>query len=503
LGLTVVEAHLELGARAEADISPGLFGGMIEHFGRGLYGGVWDSRNRHPRSDVLAAVQAMGVTALRYPGGCFSDWYHWRDGIGPRSERPAYPTQFWTDGLSKAGIAIDPALERQFGPPETNAFGTDEFLRYCSDVDAEPLLSANFGTGTPEEAAEWVAYVNRRPESPARVRWWFIGNETYGRWELGHCSAAEYGSRFREYAAAMREVDPDVKLIAVGDAPRGGSNAWNREMLAAAGDAVDMVSLHYYFPSYTLDRELADDEAEFLQLLRGARQLGATLDQTLAGIAPLPIALDEWNLWTAWRDLIARNHRLCDSVYFGGCLNRMIERADRVRFAMISHLVNVMAPIQTSEDRMHVTAAYLTLLLYRSSVRRHAVELGVDVPAVEVTPLHAKADARPLGGTMGAAAMIPRLDAVATADDGGTAVLLCAGTVDEPLRVTIDGLPPSRRGRARWLDGPSPWAVNDHDAPTRLGFGLAPCETDTRGRCTVELRPATVTALTFDHEDNT
>jgi hypothetical protein len=147
---------------------------------------------------------------------------------------------------------------------------------------------------------------------------------------------------------------------------------------------------------------------------------------------------------------------------------------------------------------MHVTAAYLTLLLYRSSVREHPVAVDVDVPTVLVEPLHSKADARPLGGTMGGAAQIPLLDAVATADDRGTAVFLCAGTLDEPLRATLDGLPPSRHGRARWVEGPSPWAVNDHDAPARLGFGQAPCETDARGRCTVDLQPATVTAITFE-----
>jgi alpha-N-arabinofuranosidase len=153
--------ELRLGAEPGGDVSPGVFGGFIEHFGTGLYGGIWDSEGGHPRSDVLAAVRGMRPTALRYPGGCFSDWYHWKDGIGPRSERPRYERQFWT-GIQIEGIEIDPELSERFGPPETNAFGTDEFLRYCNDVGAEPLLTANFGTGTPEEAAEWVAYTNRR-----------------------------------------------------------------------------------------------------------------------------------------------------------------------------------------------------------------------------------------------------------------------------------------------------------------------------------------------------
>jgi alpha-L-arabinofuranosidase len=494
----MIDVEMRLGSRSETDVSPGLFGALVEHFGRGVYGGVWDSAGGHPRADVLAAVRAMGVTALRYPGGCFSDWYHWRDGVGPASERPRHERQYWT-GIEIEGIEIDRELAQRFGPPETNAFGTDEFLRYCNDVGAEPLLGVNFGTGTPEEAAEWVAHTNRRPDSPRSVRWWFIGNEIYGRWELGHCTAAEYGRRLRDFSAAMRDVDPDVRLIAVGETPRrDGKGTWNAEMLTAAGDAVDMVSLHYYFPGYTLGRDLADDEAEFRQLLRGARQLGEMLDESLAEIAPLPAALDEWSLWSAWPDLMARNHRLCDSVYFGGCLNRMIERSDRVRFAMLSHLVNCMAPIQTSDDRMHATAAYLTFQLYRESVRGFPVALDVQAPSVDVQPFHAQPESAPLGGTMGSAQSVPILDAIATDDDRGTTVLACSGTLEEPIRATIDGLPASCRGRARWIDGPGPFARNELDAPARLGFAQAPCETDASGRCTIELRPATVTAIAWE-----
>jgi alpha-L-arabinofuranosidase len=496
----MIDVRMELGARSEWDVSPGLFGALVEHFARGLYGGVWDVAGGHPRSDVLAAVRAMGVTALRYPGGCFSDTYHWRDGIGPPSERPFYERTWWTGFQVLSTGEPEPAIAEQLGPPEPNAFGTDEFLRYCNDVDAEPLLAANFGSGTPEEAAEWVAYTNLRAGSPRRVDWWFVGNEIYTPWEEGSATAGDYGTRFRDFAAAMREVDPAVKLIAVGASTRDDVEGWNREMLAAAGDAVDMLSLHFYYPGYSVGRDLPDAEAGLHQLLRGSRKLASTLDEVLGEIGDLPLALDEWSLWTAWPDLLARNHRACDSIYFGGCLNRMIERADRVRFAMISHLVNVMAPIQTSEDRMHVTAAGLTLALYRAAVRRHPVALDVEAPTVDVQPMIAPAGNLPLGGTMGAAARVALVDAAATADDRGTTLTICTGTL-EPVRARIEGLPPSTRGRARWVDGPSPWAVNDHAAPTRLGCAQAPCETDARGTCTLQLRPATVTALTFDHEE--
>jgi alpha-L-arabinofuranosidase len=502
----MIDAELRVGGRPGSCVSRGLFGGFVEHFGTGIYGGIWDSEADQPRSDVLAAVRRMGPTALRYPGGCFSDWYHWRDGVGDRAGRPTHERQFWT-GFQLDSSPIDPELSERFGPRETNAFGTDEFLTYCNDVGAEPLLTANFGTGTPEEAAEWVAYTNKRAGSPRKVRWWFIGNEIWGPWELGHCSAEEYGARFREFSSAMREVDPEIRLIAAGNCQPQGYSGWNEGMLGAAGDAVDMVSVHFYFPGYTLGRELADNEEEFRQLLLGSRVLGENLDWTAENIdsanerdAPLPISLDEWNLWTAWPDLISRNHRLCDSVFYGGVFNRMIERADRVRFAMISHLVNCMAPIQTSPDGAFATAAALTFELYASSVRANRLPLEVDAPTVDVKPFPERTTGAPLGGSAARAGGVAVVDAVATADERGTAILACSGTLDEPIRATVRGLPPGASGRARWIDGPDVFARNDFDAPSRLDFSESPYSADENGVCTVELRPATVTALVFDDQ---
>jgi alpha-N-arabinofuranosidase len=368
-------------------------------------------------------------------------------------------------------------------------------------VGAEPLLTVNYGTGTPEEAADWVAYVNRR-EGPSRpVRWWFVGNEIYGSWELGHCSGEEYGRGFVEFSDAMRKVDPDIRLIAVGD-PNAGNEQWSVDMLKAAGPAVDMVSVHFYFPGAGLGRDLADTESEVHQLLLGPRTLGATLDRTIqliddAGYPDLPVSLDEWNLWSEWPDLLSRTHRLCDSLYFGGVFNRMIERADRVRYAMISHLVNCMAPIQTTDGRMHVTAAYLTFLLYRRSIRRFRVPVEVDVTSVPVETFP-DLSIRQLGGHTGSTKEVSLLDVAATDDDSGTTVFVCSGSLEEPVRTTIGGLPESASGVIQSLCGPDPFARNGFDAPDRLGFALAPVSTDERGTLTFDLPPATVTAVQFD-----
>jgi alpha-N-arabinofuranosidase len=496
-----MNASMRLGAQSSVDVSPYVFGGFLEHFATALYGGVCERDTGRLRADVLGAVRAMGPTMVRYPGGCFSDWYHWRDGVGEASGRPRYERQFWTD-LKVPGMELPRELTDRFGPPEPNTFGTDEFLRYCLDLDAEPLLNANCGTGTAQEAADWLDYTNRRDGSARPVRWWGIGNELYGGWEAGHCTAPEYAGRYLAFSETMRKVDPDIRLMPVGVlAPN--EPEWNDTVIRLAGSEIDILSLHYYFPGAGLGRDLADDEMETRQLLAGARHLGAGLDRTLKQIdllrPGLPVALDEWNLWSAWPDLLHRNHRRCDSIFFAGCFNRMIERADRVRMAMISHLVNTMAPIQTTDEAMHVTASYLTFLLYRRYVRKYLMPMRADSPQLDVVPFGGEDD-RPqqLGGEFSGRRTVPALDAAATSDSTGVTIFAANGLVSEPLRTVVRGLPPAAVGRMRGIDAPGPYARNEFDAPNTLRYAERLCATDADGECVVELPPATVTAIIVD-----
>src|SRR5690349_1019510 len=126
-------ADVEIQAADTAPISPFVHAALTEHFGTGIYGGLWDAARNVPRADVQGAVRGLGITMLRYPGGCFADWYHWRDGVGPSEQRPVHDRTYWTDS-AVPGVAA--GLGRIFGPVETNAFGTDEFLQYCLAVDA-------------------------------------------------------------------------------------------------------------------------------------------------------------------------------------------------------------------------------------------------------------------------------------------------------------------------------------------------------------------------------
>lgn len=510
------QAEVRVSDEVIGSVSPYLFGGLTEHFGTGIYGGLWDTARNTPRADVQASVRALGASMLRYPGGCFSDWYHWRDGVGPKEQRPTHEETYWTgfrfDEVAPPELA--PALQlpdevrRGFGPVETNAFGTDEYLRYCLDVDAEPMLVANFGSGTPEEAAGWVEYTNRSGRSPRPVRWWGVGNELYGQWEIGHCPPKVYGERFVEYARAMRAVDPDVRLVAVGCAGDSGAfpETWNATVVDAAADHLDALSVHWYFPGTWIGRDLRDEEGDYLQIASGSDRLGAALDNVIADIdavvgsrrAP-PLSLDEWNLWATLPDLLATNRRQCDSVFFAGCYNRMLERADRVRFAMISHLVNCMAPIQTRGDRHFVTSSYLVGWLYGTHVRRDAVSVDVhceemSVPAFTDTAVDADNAGGVLANAGEAQLTSPTIDASATSDAAGTSVFLANRRFDRPVSVRVTGLAAGASGRFRCLAG-EPFAVNQVDQPDTIGFSDRPVTVDQRGHANIELPPHSAGAL--------
>ncbi|GIU88880.1 MAG: alpha-N-arabinofuranosidase [Acidimicrobiia bacterium] len=503
------EADVRLRPGPGARVSPHLFGGLVEHLGRSVYGGVWDPVRDTPRADVLAAIRALGVSMLRWPGGCFSSWYRWQDGVGDRAARPRHERTLWTDLAAVMG----PAFASEMGPPETNAFGTGEFLRYCADVPCEPLLVANLGggnppgSGTPEDAAAWVRHCNVERRTALPVRWWAVGNETWGAHEPGHCSASEYATRFGRFAEAMRREDPGVRLVACGVCPdqyglgRDGPWAdWNTTVLRTAGDAIDALSLHWYFPGM-IGRPLRDDDTDYLQVATGADDLERILVEVTAEVdAAAPghrpaLALDEWGQMAAMEDHLAANHRLADAVFFAGCYNAMLRHASRLSMAMIAGLVNVLAPIQTEGDRHFTTAAYLVGLLYRHHTRSRSVPTDVECPRLEV-PAMAELGAALLAPTSARTARSsPALDVSATTDATGTTVFLANRSGDQPALVTVHGLDTgSDELLWRAVTGPHRFARNDVDHPDVLGFA-SHAVTARRDRVRVEIPPATAGAL--------
>jgi len=187
--------------RTIGQVDPLLFGNFAEHLGRMIYGGIYDEKSSLSdangfRKDVMDAVKGLGVSILRWPGGNFASGYNWKDGIGPKDQRPARPELAWND-------------------VESNRFGTDEFLKYAETVKTEPYICVNLGLGSISDARDWVEYTNsakhtywadlRRKngrEQPYNVKYWALGNEIDGPWQLGHKNAEEYSKFALEAAKA-------------------------------------------------------------------------------------------------------------------------------------------------------------------------------------------------------------------------------------------------------------------------------------------------------------
>jgi alpha-N-arabinofuranosidase len=234
-------------ARPVGTIDRKLFGGFVEHLGRCVYGGLYEegsplSDEHGFRKDVLGLLRDLRLGVLRWPGGNFVSNYHWEDGIGPKDARPRRPELAW-------------------GGEEPNRFGTDEFLAYCAELGPEPdsvapYFCLNMGTGTLAEALAWIEYCNsarntywagRRRENgrdePYGVRYWALGNEMYGDWQVGQLSAEEYVREATRWARAIRMLDPEAKLIGCGET---GWSEWDRVVIDGLAGLVDYHSVHLY-----------------------------------------------------------------------------------------------------------------------------------------------------------------------------------------------------------------------------------------------------------------
>ncbi len=356
-----------------ASVDPRLFGGFLEHLGRAVYEGVFQPESIHAdengfRTDVLKALKALRLTTMRYPGGNFASGYHWRDGVGPKDRRPVITDPVW-DSL------------------ETNQFGTDEFLRLCALMDWQPMLACNLGTGTPEEARDWVDYCNKTGRinpsvasaQTGGVKYWCLGNEMDGPWQLGHAPAGEYALRASQAASLMKEVDPSIELTACGsctiDLPT--YLEWDREVLECLGDQIDTISLHRYavnkdgnLPEYLastigIDRQIEEMDAvcRFVQARRRSSKR-------------IYLSFDEWNVWYRTTGpefstghgkfaphLVEEEFDLADALVVAGFINSFIRHADCVKMASLAQVVNAIAPLVTRGDDLLMQTTYYPLLM--------------------------------------------------------------------------------------------------------------------------------------------
>lgn len=379
---TTVSCHSEF---AVGSVDERIFGGFLEHMGRAVYQGVYDPSSKHAddqgcRRDVLGALARMKMTAMRYPGGNFASGYHWMDGIGPKSQRPTVRELAWQS-------------------TETNQFGTDEYVALCRKMNWTPMMTVNLGTGSPEEARNWVEYCNcpagtkysdlRAQGGNANahdIKLWCLGNEMDGPWQLGHVPADHYAIRAQQAAKMMKDTDRSIELVACGSSGIGLASymEWDRAVLDHIGDLADYISLHRYVNNSAGDT--ADFLASGLSIDRQIEEMDAACRFVQAKRRSKKrayLCFDEWNVWykNIQMDglgkfaphLIEEVYNLEDALVVGSFLHSFIRHADVVRVANIAQIVNVIAPILTDGDRMLIQSIFYPFEMF--SRRREGVAL--------------------------------------------------------------------------------------------------------------------------------
>ncbi|MEO8596987.1 MAG: alpha-L-arabinofuranosidase C-terminal domain-containing protein [Candidatus Solibacter sp.] len=376
--------------RVVSDIEPTLYGNFIEHLGRCIEGGIFDEKSplsdaKGFRKDVMEAVKGLGVSLLRWPGGNFSSNYNWKDGIGPRDKRP-------------------PRLEMAWGTVESNRFGTHEFMDYVESIKTEPYICTNLGTGTWTDAQQWVEYCNSAEDTemtrlrrqngrrdPWKVKYWGLGNEMDGPWQMGHRSADDYGKFALEAAKLMKWTDPSIKLIAAGSSNFGpGSDwtAWNRTILEYLRQHADYLALHTYVGN--ADNDYDDFLASAVEIDRRTKTAEGIIDAALSGQPgnrKIYIAWDEYNVWYRARGNTQRGRRILEEKYnledalvIATFLNSFVNHAHIVKIANMAQLVNVIAPIFAEDKGIFLQTIYHPLALFANNTKGKALELFIESP---------------------------------------------------------------------------------------------------------------------------
>ncbi len=392
-----------------------IYGSFIEHLGRAVYGGIYQPE--HPsadaqgfRQDVLDLVREINVPIVRYPGGNFVSNFFWEDSVGPVEERPR-------------------RLDLAWRSTEPNLIGVNEFAQWAKLANTDIMMAVNLGTRGIDAACNLLEYCNHPSGSqyadlrvshgvaePYKIKTWCLGNEMDGPWQVGHKTAWEYGRLADETAKAMRQIDPEIQLVACGSSNTGMASypQWEATVLEEAYNSVDYISLHTYYGNRI------NDTANFLaqsdDMDRFIKTVISTCDFVKAkkrAKRDIMLSFDEWNVWfhsdaadndtmsnRPWAiapHLLEDRYNFEDALLVGLMLITLIRHSDRVRMACLAQLVNVIAPIMTEENgpawRQTIFYPYLHASRYgrgialntAQRVSRHDTKEFTDVTDVEST----------------------------------------------------------------------------------------------------------------------
>lgn len=341
-----------------------IYGSFIEHLGRAVYEGIYQPESPFAdeqgfRKDVLELVKELQVPIVRYPGGNFVSGYKWEDGVGPKELRPKRAELAWQ-------------------VVESNQFGLNEFADWSKKAGTDIMMAVNLGTRGIREAVELLEYCNKEGgtyysdlrkqhgyDKPHKIKTWCLGNEMDGPWQIGHKTAEEYGRIASEAGKAMKTLDPEIELVVCGSShshmPTFGT--WETTVLDHCYDTVDYISMHQYYGNPENDsRSFLASSVDLDEFISSVTAACDYIKGKKHGKKDIYISLDEWNVWyhsheqdEKLKKWVHAPHQLEDVYNFedallvGSMIITILRHADRVKVACLAQLVNVIAPIMTSD----------------------------------------------------------------------------------------------------------------------------------------------------------
>ncbi len=375
-----------------------IYGSFIEHLGRAVYEGIYQPGQKTAdeqgfRQDVIDLVKGLGVPVVRYPGGNFVSGYNWEDGVGPKDKRPE-------------------KLELAWQVVESNAFGLNEFADWAKKADTSVMMAVNLGTRGVDDARNIVEYCNvadggyysslRKQhgyEKPHNIKLWCLGNEMDGKWQISHKTAQEYGRLASETGRVMKYVDPDIELVACGSASlyMDTFGAWEDTVLSECYDEADYLSLHQYYGNQ--DNNTPDFLASTVAMDRFISSVVSICDAVKAKKRKkktIHLSFDEWNVWYHSNEQDKKLEKWCraphqledvynfeDALLVAGMMITLLRHADRVKIACLAQLVNVIAPIMTSDTGAWKQTIYYPFEAISRYGRGTVLHTVVDAPVYE------------------------------------------------------------------------------------------------------------------------
>ncbi|WP_295672528.1 alpha-L-arabinofuranosidase C-terminal domain-containing protein [uncultured Mucilaginibacter sp.] len=373
-------ANLSISNDSKLIISKYIYGQFAEHLGHGIYGGFWVDKTMpvekqdRIRLDIVKALVKIKIPSLRWPGGCFADEYHWRDGIGPAEQRPKMVNTNWG------------------GTTEDNSFGTHEFLELCSLLHCEPYMAANVGSGTVEEMSKWIEYVNSNSTStiaemrkqnghpdPYKVTFWGIGNESWGCG--GNMTPEFYSDQFKRYASFAKNY-PGAPLKKIASGPNSDDYNWTEVIMKNIPDYFMWgISLHYYtVPTGNWGHKgsaTSFSESEYFATMQKCLKMDTLVTKHAAIMDKydpekhVALVVDEWGVWTDVEPgtnpgFLFQQNSLRDALIAGTNLNIFNNHCDRVRGAALAQTINVLQSlILTDKEKMLLTPTYHIFDMYK------------------------------------------------------------------------------------------------------------------------------------------